>query len=65
MEITQYTTELPLFEGIKKDEISSVLVCVGAYKKTFKKDNIIMAQGDNACLVTVLSGTIHMNGRRG
>ena len=60
MEITQYTTELPLFEGIKKDEISSVLVCVGAYKKTFKKDNIIMAQGDNACLVTVLSGTIHM-----
>lgn len=60
MEITQYTTELPLFEGIKKDEISSVLGCVGAYKKTFKKDNIIMAQDDNACLVTVLSGTIHM-----
>ena len=37
MEITQYTTELPLFEGIKKDEISSVLGCVGAYKKTFKR----------------------------
>lgn len=60
MEISQYATELPLFEGIKKDEISLVLGCVGAYKKIFKKENIILPQDNDACLITVLSGTIHM-----
>lgn len=48
-----------LFYGIEEDEISSMLKCLSAYTKSFKKDQFLYHCGDHIPSVgMVLSGTV-------
>ena len=52
---------IPLFQGLQKEEISSLLSCLGAYQKAFQKDEILLRAGTPALsLGVVLQGSVHI-----
>jgi CRP-like cAMP-binding protein len=58
--VTEYM-ELPLFENISKDDLNTLLFCLGAYERAFKKGEIIILEQQKIQYVgIVLSGTVHM-----
>lgn len=52
---------IELFDGMKKDEIESVLPCLKAIKKTYKKNEIIIFQGEEVSSIgVVLNGSVNI-----
>lgn len=52
---------LPLFTGIKYDDLEPMLTCLGSYMKTYKKGEFIsLAEEPLKCVGIVLSGKVHM-----
>ncbi len=62
--IIDYIEELlqvPLFKGIKNEEMRNVLGCIGAFAKEYKKDEFIFLSDDNIKSVgIVLHGSVQM-----
>ena len=53
------TTEL--FRGFEADDIGKMLSCLNPYKKSYKKDEVIVSEGSNLdVLGLVLSGQVHV-----
>lgn len=51
----------PLFVGIKENEIQSMFRCLGAYIKSYKKDEITILPSDKVkCVGLILTGGIDM-----
>lgn len=51
----------PLFNGIEERDLDAVLGCLGAEEKTYKKGDVILAEGDPAkYLGIVLSGKVQI-----
>lgn len=60
-EVLELRQNMPLFNGINKSELSPMLKCLGAYKKSFEKGTYIFMEDDQIQNIgVVLSGTIHM-----
>ena len=56
-----FLTKTPLFNGIKENEIKSVLSCLGAYEKRFKKSETIFRTGDTVSdMGLVLTGSVNI-----
>lgn len=54
-------TDLPLFRGMQEPDIRSALACVGAFQKSYKKEEyIFLAEDRIKCVGVVQSGCIHM-----
>lgn len=50
-----------LFAGVKEEEISAMLACLGARLKTYKKGEYVFRQGDDISDITVLVvGNLHI-----
>ena len=53
--------QLPLFQGIKADELQAMLKCIGAYDRYHKKGEYIsMSSEALRCVSLILQGTVHM-----
>lgn len=51
----------PLFEGIAPEEFTSMLHCLGAYRKTYQKKQTILLAGDAVrCVGLVLAGSVRV-----
>jgi CRP-like cAMP-binding protein len=51
----------PLFEGIKDNELATLLACLSGREKSFAKDESILLEGDKPTAVgIVLSGAVHI-----
>lgn len=51
--------DIPLFHGIKKDDLACMLDCLGAAVRSYKKDDYIWLTGDEISLVgVVLQGQV-------
>ncbi len=54
-------SEIPLFEGIKPEDIDKLLVCIRSMKREYKKDETIIMEKDRVHYVgIVLSGRVHI-----
>lgn len=52
---------LNLFKGIKKEDLKTMISCLGAYKKIYNKNEIIYLENDDIRFVgVVLSGKVNM-----
>ncbi len=61
MEITRVITQCPLFAGIKEDQLESLLGCLAAVKRVFRKDEFVFMAGDKAVSIgVVLSGGVRV-----
>lgn len=57
----QKLTSLPLFYGIKKENLPTMLTCLGSFQKKYKKDEIILLESNEVRSIgIILSGTVHM-----
>ena len=53
--------KVPLFEGIAESELQSLLSCLSAKVRTYKKDEFIFSVGEPASLVGIIrSGDVHI-----
>lgn len=54
-------TLLPLFFGINKEDLPSMLTCLGSFERKYKKGEIILLESNEVRSVgIILSGTVHM-----
>lgn len=54
-------TALPLFAGIREEDLPKMLDCLGATTRHFKKNEIIILEDETVHTIgTPLSGTVHM-----
>lgn len=52
---------LPIFHGIREEDLSPMLNCLGSFRKNYQKDEIILLESDEVRNVgIILSGTVHM-----
>ncbi len=52
---------IPLFSGIKEKDLKSMVRCIGAYEKGYKKGEFISIEKESVkCIGIVLDGTVHM-----
>ena len=52
---------LPLFAGIREEDLSDMLACLGSFQKNYKKDEIILLESHEVRSVgIILSGKVHM-----
>lgn len=52
---------MPLFNGIKHENLDPMMACLGGYTKTYKKGEFISLTNDTLrCVGVVLSGKVHM-----
>ena len=50
-----------LFKNINKDDLLSVIKCLGGIIKSYSKDDIIISEGDNADILgVILEGSVHI-----
>lgn len=57
----QQLTQLPLFTGVRKEDLSAMLTCLGSFQKNYKKDEIILLESNEVRNIgIILSGTVHM-----
>ena len=50
-------SDTPLFRGIREEDISALLQCLGAVERTYRKGETILREGEaTACMGVVLSG---------
>lgn len=60
-DILKIKQNIPLFSGISPTELTTMLTCLTAHKKSFKKGTYIFIEEDEIQNIgIVLSGTIHM-----
>lgn len=53
--------KLPLFDGIREDDLPKMLDCLGGTVRQFKKNEIIILEDETIHVIgTPLSGTVHM-----
>ena len=53
--------KLPLFSGIKEEELLPMLTCIGGYIQEYKKSEfILLSQEPIQCVGIILEGTVHM-----
>ncbi|WMI80556.1 Crp/Fnr family transcriptional regulator [Anaerotignum sp. MB30-C6] len=53
--------KLPLFVGIKKNDIDSMLACLGSYVRSYKKGELIFLAGETVKHIgIILSGSVSM-----
>lgn len=58
---THRLSVLPLFTGIREDDLSAMLVCMGSFQKNYKKDELILLESNEVRSVgVILSGKVHM-----
>lgn len=51
----------PLFEGIRKEELPTMLKCMNCYTKNYEKNEMIFLESSNIKVIgVILSGTVHM-----
>ena len=54
-------TKTAFFNGLSENEIKTILNCLGAYQKSFKKSEIIYYSGDTVSdMGLVLSGSVNI-----
>lgn len=54
-------SRLPLFSGIREEDIPTMLSCLGSFQKSYKKDEIILIESNEVRNVgVILSGMVHM-----
>ena len=59
MKKIEATLRCPLFAGIEADKLHSLLDCLAAVKRVYRKDEFIFMAGDQATSVgIVLSGSL-------
>ena len=59
-DFSQFVT-MPIFKGIKKEELPIMLQCIGSHQKTYAKNQIIFLESQEIRTIgIILSGTIHM-----
>ena len=52
---------LPLFNGIREEDLSAMLACLGSFQKNYSRDEIILLESNEVRSVAViLSGKVHM-----
>lgn len=52
---------LPLFTGIREEDLPAMLTCLGSYRKNYSKDEMISLENNEIRSVgIILSGTVHM-----
>lgn len=53
--------QLPLFTGIRKEDLPAMLTCLGNFQKHYKKGEIILLESNQVRSVgIILSGSVHM-----
>ncbi|WOO34854.1 Crp/Fnr family transcriptional regulator [Anaerocolumna sp. AGMB13020] len=53
--------EIPLFEGIRGEDLLSLFECLRAFIKTYEKEEYIVLYNDSVeCVGVLLEGTVHM-----
>lgn len=56
-----FLSNTPLFHGVREDEISRLLSCLGAREKTYKKNEIIFRAGDTVHEIGLVeSGSVNI-----
>lgn len=56
-----FLTKTAFFNGLSENEIKTILNCLGAYQKSFKKSEIIYYSGDTVSdMGLVLSGSVNI-----
>lgn len=54
-------SKLPIFYGIKKEDLPAMLQCLGSYEKQYAKNEIIFLEScEIRSIGIILSGTVHM-----
>lgn len=52
---------LPLFTGIREENLSTMLACMGSFQKSYRRDEIILLESNEVRTVgVILSGKVHM-----
>ena len=52
---------LPLFTGIREEDLSAMLTCLGIFEKNYKRNEIILLESNEVRSVgVILSGKVHM-----
>ena len=52
---------LPLFTGIREEDLSAMLACLGSFQRNYRKGEIILLESNEVRSVgVILSGTVHM-----
>lgn len=52
---------LPVFDGIRAENLPKMLDCLGCYEKHYRKNEMIMLEEETVRRIgVVLSGTVHM-----
>ena len=52
---------LPLFAGIREEDLSAMLACLGSFQKRYRRDEIILLESNEVRSVgVILSGKVHM-----
>ena len=60
-EFQQILEQCPLFDGIRHEDLTAMLTCIGGQKKTVTKGTVICTEGDPAIHVgMVLTGAVRM-----
>ena len=58
---THGLSALPLFAGIREEDIPAMLLCLGSFQKRYKKDETILLESNEVRNVgVILSGSVHM-----
>ena len=54
-------TSLPLFTGIREEDLSAMLACLGSFQKRYRKNEIILLESNEVRSIgVILSGKVHM-----
>lgn len=57
----KFCEEIPLFAGMKGEDLLSLFECLRAFIKTYEKDEYIVLYNDSVeCVGVLLEGTVHM-----
>ena len=60
LDIEQLTL-LPIFKGIREEDLPAMLTCLGSFQKKYQKDEVIFLESNEVRNVgIILSGTVHM-----
>ena len=57
----QELTRQPIFRGVSENDLKTMLECLGAYERSFKKGEYIALSSESVkCVSVILRGTVHM-----
>lgn len=53
--------QLPLFAGIREEDLPAMLDCLGVYQKSYQKGEMILLESNQVRFIgVIISGTVHM-----